>query len=352
MKILVTGSAGHLGEALMRILQNSCHEAIGLDIKPSPFTQLTGSICDRDFVADCLRGVNAVVHTATLHKPHVATHTRHDFIDTNITGTLNLLEESVRNGVESFVFTSTTSVYGRALAPSEDKPTAWITEDVVPICKNIYGVTKLSAENLCELFHYRSGLPCIILRTARFFSEEDDDEYARRKYTPDNLKVNEFLYRRVDLEDAATAHLLAAEKAPEIGLARYVVSATTPFSHDDLVHLRTSTDIVVRHLFPEYENIYARLGWSMLRSLDRVYVNERARMGLGWQPKYDFRSILRSLATSCDFRSALSLNVGTKGYHTQRFSDGPYPVDTEVAPKIRTSRVSEIALSHGVERGS
>ena len=59
-----------------------------------------------------MAGVDAVVHTATLHKPHVATHTRQDFVDTNITGTLNLLEEAVAAGVSSFVFTSTTSAFG------------------------------------------------------------------------------------------------------------------------------------------------------------------------------------------------------------------------------------------------
>src|SRR5216683_4416895 len=117
MKILVTGSAGHLGEALMRTLQDSDHEAMGLDIKSSPFTHRAGSIAERSFVEQCMQGVDVVLHAATLHKPHVATHTRQHFVDTNITGTLNLLEEAVTTGVESFVYTSTTSVFGRALVP-------------------------------------------------------------------------------------------------------------------------------------------------------------------------------------------------------------------------------------------
>src|SRR5438105_2639028 len=144
MRILITGSAGHLGEALMRTLQNSEHQAIGLDIKTSPFTQLVGSIVDRGFVKECMQEAEAVIHTATLHKPHIATHSRQDFVDTNITGTLNLLEEATAAGA-SFVFTSTTSVFGRALTPPLPSPAAWITEDVVPVPKNIYGVTKLAA---------------------------------------------------------------------------------------------------------------------------------------------------------------------------------------------------------------
>jgi len=111
MSILVTGSAGHLGEALMRMLRAASREAVGIDLKPSPFTQHTGDIADRAFVRAAMRGISAVIHTATLHKPHVATHPAQDFVDTNISGTLALLEEAVAAGVLSFVFTSTTSVF-------------------------------------------------------------------------------------------------------------------------------------------------------------------------------------------------------------------------------------------------
>src|SRR5262245_19646143 len=117
MTILVTGSAGHLGEALMRRLPEVGHEALGIDIKKSAFTHNVGSIVDRSFVKRCVQSVSAVLHTATLHKPHVVTHTRQEFVDANITGTLNLLEEAVAAGVEAFIFTSTTSVFGRALVP-------------------------------------------------------------------------------------------------------------------------------------------------------------------------------------------------------------------------------------------
>src|SRR6266404_3237468 len=173
MRILITGSAGHLGEALMRTLQNSQHDAIGLDVKTSPFTQQVGSITDRGFVKECMHGVDAVIHSATLHKPHIATHSRQDFVDTNVTGTLNLLEEAVTTGVESFIYTSTTSVFGRALTPPEGAPAAWITEEVAAVPKNIYGVTKVAAESLCELIQHKTGLPCLVLRTSRFFPEED-----------------------------------------------------------------------------------------------------------------------------------------------------------------------------------
>jgi nucleoside-diphosphate-sugar epimerase len=314
MTILVTGSAGHLGEALVRTLQASAAGVIGLDRKASPYTTLVGSIVDPAFVQKAMQGVDAILHTATLHKPHVETHSRHAFVDTNITGTLNLLEEAVRVGVRAFVFTSTTSVFGRALRPNADRPAAWITEEVRPVPRNVYGVTKAAAEDVCELFHRDHGLPCLVLRTSRFFPEEDDDESVRVAYDAENAKTNEFLYRRVDLEDVVAAHLLALERAPSIGFGRYIISATTPFLAEDVAGLRVDAPSVVRQRVPEYEAEYERRGWRMFPTIDRVYVNDRARRDLGWEPRYDFRTVLTRLARNEYARSELSAVVGSKGY--------------------------------------
>jgi nucleoside-diphosphate-sugar epimerase len=262
-----------------------------------------------------MRGVSAVLHSATLHKPHVATHSRQDFVDTNITGTLNLLEEAAATGVTAFVFTSTTSAFGGKLTLPAGAPAVWVTEDVRPVPRNIYGVTKTAAKDLCELFHRRHGLACLVLRTSRFFPEEDDDPATRRAYDDGNVKANEHLYRRVDLEDAADAHLLAMEKAPAMGFGRYIISATTPFLPEDVLELRANAPEVVRSRVPVYEAEYARRGWKMFPGIDRVYVNERARKELGWQPRYDFGHVLRCLRAGADPRSPLARAVGSKGYH-------------------------------------
>jgi UDP-glucose 4-epimerase len=327
MKILVTGSSGHLGEALMHSLRNTDNDVVGIDILPSPYTDEVGSIADRNFVRRCMQGVDAVLHAATLHKPHVATHARQDFIDTNISGTLNLLEESVAANVKSFVFTSTTSAFGDALTPPPGAPAAWITEDVAPIAKNIYGATKVAAENLCQLFRRKFGLPCLVLRTSRFFPEEDDSKHVRENFVDANIKANEFLYRRVDIADIVDAHKLAIAKAPALGFGRYIISATTPFAREDLPALREQAPAVVQRLFPDYAEEYARRGWRMFDSLDRVYVNELARHELCWQPRYDFGYVLERLRANEDFRSPLAQAIGAKGYHEEEFADGPFPVD-------------------------
>src|SRR6478672_9654255 len=149
MRILVTGSAGHLGEALVRVLRADGHDVV--------------SLADRAVVRACVQGVDAVLHAATLHKPHVGSHPRAAFVETNVAGTLTLLEEAVAAGVGRFVFTSTTSAFGRALTPPPGAPAAWITEDVRPVPKNVYGATKVAAEDLCELVHRDHGLPVLIL---------------------------------------------------------------------------------------------------------------------------------------------------------------------------------------------
>jgi len=330
MKVLVTGSAGHLGEALVRTLQNQDHEVIGIDLIDSDFTDEEGTITNQEFVKQCMRGIDTVFHAATLHKPHVATHLRQDFVDTNITGTLNLLEEAVSTGASSFIYTSTTSTFGDATTPSADAPATWITEDVIPVPKNIYGVTKVAAENLCQLFHRNHHLPCLILRTSRFFPEEDDRKQVREEYKDSNAKANEFLYCRVDIEDVVTAHLLAMEKAPIVGFARYIISATTPFSQGDLLELRSDAEAVLKRRVPGYETEYKRRGWKMFPRIDRVYVNKRARNELGWEPQHNFNNVLDRLKANNKLLSPLTYIIGAKGYHSTEFDDGPYPVECAV----------------------
>jgi UDP-glucose 4-epimerase len=311
--ILVTGSAGHLGEALMRRLRAGHRPARGIDVKPSPFTDCVGPIGDRDFISASMRGVRAVIHAASLHKPHVATHSKRDFVDINILGTLALLEEAVAAGVEAFIFTSTTSAFGAALTPATGDSAVWVTEDVAPIPRNIYGVTKVAAEGLCQLFFREYRLPVIVLRTSRFFPEADDDEAISARYEIANVQANELLYRRVDIADVVDAHLLAVEKAQD-GFARYIISAATPFGRGDLAGLSRNAPEVVLRLFPGCAELYGARKWLLFPRIDRAYVSHRAMAELAWKPKYDFRHVLKCLQAGTDFRSPLAREIGSKGY--------------------------------------
>jgi UDP-glucose 4-epimerase len=310
-----------------------------MDLAPSETTSHVGSITDRQFVDLCCQGVDTIFHTASLHKPHIISHSNQDFIDTNVTGSLNLvrlasslifpslgtlhlLEAAIQSRIRRFIFTSSTSVFGHALVDQDrTNPTAtWITEAIVPIPKNIYGVTKLCAENLCHLFyqlHGKSGtrvaaghgqeqqeeqqesFSCIVLRTSRFFPEEDDaapqsPSESTERISDENLKYNEYLSRRVHLHDVISAHLQAHHAAPSIGYGVYIISSTTPFSPGDRGHLLTASSESVERYHPEYREIYERQGWKM-SPMDRVYVNERARRELGWVPQYDYGRMIREM---------------------------------------------------------
>jgi nucleoside-diphosphate-sugar epimerase len=227
----------------------------------------------------------------------------------------------------AFVYTSTTSVFGDALVPPPGEPAAWVTEDVVQVPKNIYGVTKAAAEDLCQLFARNHSLPAVVLRTSRFFPEQDDNRATREAYSDANAKANEFLYRRVDIEDVVSAHLLAARHALSAGFSKYIISATTPFSRDDTTELRSDAPPVVRRYVPDYEAEFTRRGWKMISGINRVYVNHKARAELGWQPRHDFRTLVARLQLDDDIRSPLARDVGSKGYHDRVFRDGPYPLD-------------------------
>ena len=301
MRILLTGASGWLGLTLAPRLRTLGHVVVGLDPVPSEHAGLVGSIADRDLVrwAIAENRIDAIVHSGALHKPDIERRPREDFIEVNIRGTFNLLEEAVANGVGRFVFTSTTSLMiseaiGAGLAGGAARA-AWLTEEMVPEPRNIYGVTKLAAEHLCRLYHLQSGLPVIVLRTARFFPEADDMAHAIAQ-SDANTKANEFLFRRLSVEDAAEAHLVALERAPSIGFDTFVVSAPTPFKPDDCAELIRDAPGVVARYFPDYPRLYARKGWTMFRSIDRVYDASRARERLGFTCRTDFASVLAGLA--------------------------------------------------------
>jgi UDP-glucose 4-epimerase len=303
MRILVTGSSGWLGQTLVPRLLRAGHAVVGIDPVPAATTQAVGSIADRALVRAVLRdfGATAVVHAGALHKPHVASRSRDAFVAVNVQGTLNLLEESVAAGsqVDRFVFTSTTSLMiSQAIRAGRDGGATraeWITEAMAPLLpRNIYGVTKLSAEHLCRLFHELHGLPVVILRTARFFPEEDDMAHAIAQSEP-NTKVNELLFRRLTVEDAAESHVAALDKAPALGFDTFIVCARTPFARSDCELLIRDAPAVVARYFPHYREIYARLGWTMFPSIDRVYDSTKAAERLGFVCRTGFAEKLTEI---------------------------------------------------------
>lgn len=279
MKVLVTGSSGNLGAEVARQLQGK-HQVFGLDQNPGPFTSHQISLAERDVVSKLVSEVDAIIHTASLHAPHVDSYSREDFVDINIKGTLHLLEAAVQYQLKKFIYTSTTSVYGSAMQ-SENKA-VWVTEQLNPMPRDIYDITKLAAEQLCEDFARNYPIKVFCLRTSRFWEEPLEDRLFYR------------LFRALDTRDAAMAHLLALEnKIITYGL--YNISGKSPFQPKDLEKLKGRASEVIKNYCPEFLSYFHQQGWKVPNEVDRVYVIDKAEKELGYFPKHNIIQFLKAL---------------------------------------------------------
>ena len=283
MRVLVTGSSGQLGSVIVPELRRRNDEVIGLDLCAGPTTTHVGSVTDRELVFGLMQDVDAVVHAASLHAAHIATHAPREFVDTNVNGTMNLLDAAARHGVRRVVYTSTTSVYGHALEC--DDHAVWVTEDLLPQPRDVYDVTKLAAEQLCAVAAREHGMTCLSLRVSRFFPE------------PPRLMAIYRLYRGVDVRDAAAVHLLALDAdLPASFFDTFNISAHSPLSRDQLYGLRHHTDRVLRAQFPWIEGAFERRDWKLPTSIDRVYVTEKAERLLAYRPEQGLVRYLQEFA--------------------------------------------------------
>ena len=105
-----------------------------------------------------------------------------------------------------------------------------------------------------------------------------------------------------------------------------MISATTPFTRDELMALRADASAVVAGHFPGYAAIYAARGWRMFPGIERVYVNAKARDELGWRPRHDLGTALARLAAGEETVSPLARRIGTKGYHDGEVAGRPSPL--------------------------
>ena len=282
-RVLVTGSSGRVGAAIAAALSTDC-EVLGLDLAAGPFTTHRGSIEDADLVTKVVQGAVAVVHVASLHAPHLGRESDSRFRAVNVGGTRILLEAALRHGVRRFVYTSSTSLYGRALEPAGEA--VWVTEELQPLPRDIYDHSKLEAEALVREAA-GGGLQCTALRISRCFPE------------PERLVATYRLYRGVDPRDVAAAHRLALNRSGRRWEV-FNVSAQSPFGRADCTALLADAPKVLRRRLPWIEAAYRDRGWPLPAQIDRVYVIDKAARLLGYSPRFNFDTLFHTLQSRQD----------------------------------------------------
>lgn len=277
MKVLVTGASGRIGRAICVRLARS-HEVIGLDASPSSTAHWVGDIGDESLLGRALCGIDAVVHVAALHAPHVARSSEADFQRVNVEATRRLAELAARSGVERFVFTSTTALYGDAATPAVRA--GWVTEDTAPRPRTVYHGSKLAAEAALREVSAASAMAVTILRMSRCFPEAVDIMAGYR------------LHRGIDARDVASGHEAALIAKPR-DVATYILSAASPFLPGDVAGLKHDAPAVLRLRCPEFVALLDARGWNVPSTIDRVYDSSRAQAELAWAPRFGFDEVLR-----------------------------------------------------------
>jgi UDP-glucose 4-epimerase len=276
MKILVTGSSGHIGRAIVVRLSKR-HHVTGLDRAPASTTQWIGSIADTSLVARALEGVTVVVHTAALHAPHVGLATESDFDAVNVRATATLAQAAAVAGVQQIVFTSTTALFGAA--SRNDRSACWIDEHIEPQPITVYHRSKIAAEQELASVAGRDVPSVTVLRMSRCFPEPAPIMAAYR------------VHRGIDARDVASAHECAIQTA-ERGYRMYVISGATPFAPTDCEQLLHDAPTVLQERAPALVSAFAARGWRLPGTIDRVYSAQLAMSELGWRPRFGFEEVL------------------------------------------------------------
>lgn len=270
-----------MGAVTVNHLRIHGHEVTGIDIIPAETTGELIDILNKEAVLAITQNIDVIIHTAAIHGKHYElNYPREAFIDVNIYGTLNLLNACIANSVQKVLYTSTTSIYGDAMVNTGQA--VWVDEELAIKPRDIYDITKQTAEQLCKDFFYREGLQTSVYRVGRFLPETD------------NLKLNHRLYRGLDERDGAEGLRLAIEQTFS-EFETFNITSSSPFKKDELIQLKYDPARVIKKHYPQAEAIYQSKGWEFPNSIDRVYVSDKAKRYFGYEPKFTFDYLLNDL---------------------------------------------------------
>ena len=274
MKIILTGSSGRIGRAIFASLAGA-HEVVGVDRNAFSTTRVTGDCADEALMRPLLEGADAIIHTAGPHAPHVGEVPDEEFTRINVEATGKLYQWALEAGAKRFLYTSTTALYGHAIAKGA---CTWVDENTTPQPKSIYHSTKLAGEEQLEALA-TANLPVRVLRMSRCFPESAPQMATYR------------LHRGIDARDVGEGHAKAlAHEGP--AFARFILSGATPFTREDCGGLAADAPSIIRARAPKLAEAFGARGWELPRSIDRVYDPGAAQKELGWQSRWGWEEVI------------------------------------------------------------
>jgi UDP-glucose 4-epimerase len=296
MRVVVTGSGGTLGRALVGPLLAAGHQPVLMDIAPRPdrtaratdqvaVETVVGDVRSFDDVRRAMQGADLVVHTAAIHGIHLSSHTPREFYDLNVTGTFNVWEAAVSESVKGLVFSSTMGVYGESRRPRAESDVVAVNEDLPLLPGDVYGLSKVVGEELCR-WHWRADhIPSVALRYGMFVPEPFF-RYGIR-----------LLYGGVHEQDVAAAVMAAlrALERREIEFEAFNVESALPFTDADAADLRRDPLVAIDRHFPGAADLLRSRGVEQLKPITERFVVDRAEALLGWKPLNNFAEWLEEL---------------------------------------------------------
>ena len=285
MKILVTGTAGHIGAVVARELLAAGHEVRAFDKMAPPadlhspqLEVVYADITDRLSVLRAAQGCEAIAHLAAIPNPM---HGADQLTEVNVCGTQYVLEAAEANSIERVVLASSAAIYGMVFAAHPVEPEYLpIDEDHPCQPQDVYGLSKLCNEAAAATYTRRAGLTTICLRPPMVV--ELGGERARWQHQmlerSGTFRAKD-IWTYLDVRDAARAFRLSLE-VPLQGHHRLLIAARDSWTRDDI------REVVRRH-YPKLASSVAHLGPN-----DSLYNTHRAEAVLGFVPRHSWRDVL------------------------------------------------------------
>ena len=283
MKVLITGAAGVLGQAIVSRLEQDEGLAMRLtDMAPleTPHEFVQADLSNWDQAAGLCDGVDQVLHVAAIHPWKQYTHEQ--YCDCNVKGCCNILQAAADAEVDRVIYTSSIAAAGYQRCP--DEPLPYVESRPCRPTENLYGISKHVGEQFCEMFRWRHGLCSVWLRPGCFIPRDDTDT-ARYGLA--------FLAGYVHFTDVAMAHVLALRS--DVRDEALFVTSRVPFQNEDTDALLTDAASVILKYFPSAAGLKDK-GIDLPKTIPHCYSIEKAERLIGYDPKHNFGDWLAQVA--------------------------------------------------------